>query len=962
MKIFIQTILFYLLLTIGHNVHGQCIAAFPYVEDFENGPAWTTTSIANGDWAWGAPNHTYVIKSAGSGSKCWSVGGLTGAFYNFSEQSYVKSPCFDFTNLKYPHIKFKLFYDSEYHFDGGNLQYSLNGGTSWNDVGTVGGTTSAPIPEPNDCNTQNWYNYPGINYLNIPAGFVTSKHGWCGNTQPGGVGWDPANAGVNCLGGNGSGHWLTAAHCLTGCAGQPNVLLRFTFGAGTTCNNFDGFAFDSVAVSNGIPNAATFNYTCGNPNSLNFSATPNACPTNTYSWNFGDPASGSNTATIQNPSHTFSGAGTYTVTLIASGGVCNPPDTITQMVHVLSATVSTGSISCNGGSATVTVSGGISPYTYAWSNGQITSAASNLSAGNYSVTVTAPNSCPVISTVTITQPAAITSSVSSTNSSCSSSTGTSTVAAAGGSGIYSYSWSTVPVQTTATATGLSAGTYSVLITDTNGCTSTATVNVMNSNGPTLFANSTNVTCNGSHNGAATITASGGTAPLTYSWIPSGGNNAAANNLSPGTYTCIVTDANGCSQPQTIIITEPSGITANASSTPANCNNGGSSVVTASGGTGIFTYSWIPSGGTNAAANGLNAGTYTVIVTDANGCTQTATTVVISTTGISVNLQSQSNVSCNGGANGSATVNVTGGLSPYSYFWSASGGINATATGLSAGNYSCTITDANGCSQIQIAAITQPSPLILSLTATPVSCGLASGTASANVSGGVNPYSYLWLTTPVQASALANNLTAGNYSIVVTDANGCNLVRNVNVPQKGASPHADFIFTPDVVSWLDPFVNFTNNSAGSSVWNWNFGDGFSSAQQNPSHTYSDTGRYCITLISSDSVGTCKDSVTKCLAYECEFTFYIPDAFTPNADGLNEIFLGKGSCIRDFRMYVFDRWGNKIFESNDMNKGWDGKVQKISNEKIAQEDVYVWKVNITDYSGRTHDYIGNVSLIR
>ena len=119
------------------------ISVFPYIEDFETAPSWTavtapTSSLANtSDWAWGTPNHTYVIQSAGSGVKCWCAGGLTGAFYNNWEQSFVKSPVFNFTNLLYPHIKFKLFYDSEYHFDGGNLQYSLNGGVTWTDRKSV---------------------------------------------------------------------------------------------------------------------------------------------------------------------------------------------------------------------------------------------------------------------------------------------------------------------------------------------------------------------------------------------------------------------------------------------------------------------------------------------------------------------------------------------------------------------------------------------------------------------------------------------------------------------------------------------------------------------------------------------------------------------------------------------------------------------------------------------------------
>jgi len=956
-----------LLFLFAIKLHAQCVNVFPHVDDFEIAPTWTAVtvpgSVGASDWSWGTPNHTYAIQSAGSGVKCWSVGGLTGAFYNYWEQSYVVSPCYDFTNLLYPHVKFKLFYDSEYKFDGGNLQYSLNGGTTWNDVGTVGGTTTTPIPEPTDCNTQNWYNYPGINYLNNPTGFVTSKHGWCGNTQAGGVGWDPANPGVNCVGGNGPGHWLTAEHCLTGLAGQPNVLLRFTFGAGFTCNDFDGFAFDSVAVSNGISNAATVNYTCGNPNSLNFTATPNACPTNTYSWNFGDPTSGpSNTAATQNPSHTFSGAGTYTVTLFATGGACNPPDTIKKVVTITTATVTPVNATCSGGSASVTASGGTPPYTYAWSNGQTSSAVSNLSTGNYSVTVSTPNSCPVTSAFTITQPAAMTSSVSTTNSSCTTSTGTSSVAVTGGSPAFSYSWSTLPVQTTATATGLSAGTYSVLITDANGCTATATANVINSNGPIASVNTTSITCNGANNGAATVTASGGTGVLTYNWIPSGGSNATANGLSPGTYTCVVSDANGCIQPETATITQPAILTASVNSTPANCSIGGNATVTASGGTGALTYLWFPSGGINSTATGLSPGTYSVLITDANGCTLNATTGVTSTAGMTVSLLSAVNVSCNGGTNGNAIVNASGGTSPYTYSWSGSGGINATATGLGAGTYSCVITDASGCSQTQLATITEPPPIVLSLSATSVPCGLSNGTASVSASGGTAPYTYLWLTTPVQTSVQASNLSIGNYSIVVTDANGCNLIKTVSVPQNGASPHANFIFSPDTVSWLDPLVNFTNNSSSSSAWSWNFGDGNSSSLQNPFHTYSNIGTYCVTLIVSDSIGTCIDSITKCLVYECGFTFYIPNAFTPNADGRNDLFSGTGSCVKDYTMYVFDRWGNKIFESNDINIGWDGKVQHGSSGKIVQEDVYVWKVYLTEYNGRQHDYIGHVSLIR
>src|ERR1035437_7554465 len=424
------------------KLQAQCINVFPHVEDFEAAPVWTSNMFyAANDWQCGPPAHP-IINTAGSCTKAWCIGTLSGSFYQFNEQSWVQSPCYDFTNLKYPHIALKIFYESEWKYDGAKLQSSIDNGATWVTVGKFGDTP--------DCNTANWYNTNSTSSYSsgtitgggnkpiwFPTTDPTAKDSWAGNVRltTTNAQDDPTHPGVTCYGGNGSGKWLVAQHCLPVLlAGKPSVIFRITFSCGYACNNFDGFAFDSVAVSNGIPNSAIVNSTCGNPNTINFTAAPNACPTNTYSWSFGDPASGaSNTTTTQNPSHTFSGAGTYTVTLIASGGACNPPDTVTKIVTITSATVTPVNATCNGGSATVTTSGSLSPYTYAWSNGQTTSNATNLSPGNYTVTVTTPNSCPITATVAITQPAAMSPTVNSTNSSCAAATGTASVTITGGS-------------------------------------------------------------------------------------------------------------------------------------------------------------------------------------------------------------------------------------------------------------------------------------------------------------------------------------------------------------------------------------------------------------------------------------------------------------------------------------------------------------------------------------------------
>ncbi|MBN8861270.1 MAG: SprB repeat-containing protein, partial [Sphingobacteriales bacterium] len=223
----------------------------------------------------------------------------------------------------------------------------------------------------------------------------------------------------------------------------------------------------------------------------------------------------------------------------------------------------------------------------------------------------------------------------------------------------------------------------------------------------------NVSCSGGSNGSATVSASGGAAPYTYSWAPSGGTAATATGLAAGSYTVTITDNIGCTKTQTVNITQPAAITSSiVSQTNIACNGGstGAATITASGGTGTLTYNWTPgnpTGDGTASVSGLPAGTWTCTITDANSCTKTQSVTITQPSVITSSVSSQTNVSCNGGSNGSATITASGGTGPYIYSWAPSGGTAATATGLAAGPYTVTITDANACTKTQSVTITQP---------------------------------------------------------------------------------------------------------------------------------------------------------------------------------------------------------------------------------------------------------------
>ncbi|MCW3078516.1 MAG: hypothetical protein JWO32_3125 [Bacteroidetes bacterium] len=396
-KVSLLKLFFVSLLSFSGTLFAQCISSFPNTETFESGPVWMSGGT-NSDWAWGSPSKA-VISSAGGGAKCWVIGGLNGSSYAGGQQSYIESPCYNFSTLTYPSVSFKIFWEMEYKYDGGNLQYSTNNGSTWTTIGNYN--------DPVNCTTQNWINYGTINYL----AWSGSKQGWSGNSKP---------TTGSCQGGGGSMGWVTTRHCLANLAGQSNVKFRFTFGSGTSCNNFDGFAIDDFTIENSVISPSTFTNTCSNFTSINSSCSSPG----SYLWNFGDPSTGANnTSTLTNATHVFSNPGMYTVSLTTIGGTCGGNSVFSKTVNVLGTSFSpVNNVTCHGGnngSATVLPLNGNGGYSYTWTPvNEFTSTAYSLTAGNYSVTVKDALGCSTTNTVTITEPAGSTGAASQTIISC----------------------------------------------------------------------------------------------------------------------------------------------------------------------------------------------------------------------------------------------------------------------------------------------------------------------------------------------------------------------------------------------------------------------------------------------------------------------------------------------------------------------------------------------------------------
>ncbi|NBB23444.1 hypothetical protein GVN20_29100, partial [Runella sp. CRIBMP] len=504
---------------------------------------------------------------------------------------------------------------------------------------------------------------------------------------------------------------------------------------------------------------------------------------------------------------TTANSGTYSLTVTDANG-CKATTTVAVTVNPTpTATAVATDVLCgtSGGAINVTTTGGTAPFTYLWNNGATTEDLTGLASGAYTVTITDANGCKATVTKSIVATDGPIITEVHTNPLCEgSNTGSITPTVTGGTAPYTYSWSNGTA--TANATGLAAGTYTLTVTDATGCKNQITVILTAPASIQTDYTKTDVKCFGASTGAINLLASGGTGAYTYSWTKNGSaianTTASLTGLGAGTYVATVTDANNCTTTQTIVLAQPAAaLGATAALINAKCagSTNGQATLTVTGGTSPYTYAWTGPGGYTATTkdiSGLAAGTYSVTITDANACTFTLNNQSITEpAALALGTPNITNVKCFGGKDGAASIAVTGGTSPYTYLWS-NGATTASLTGVAAGSYTLTVTDANGCAKTSAPINIGEPAAALAATATgtnPACAGTSTGSINLVVTGGTSPYTYAWSNSTTAQSP--TGLAAGVYSVVVTDANGCTANANATLTDPAAITASAVVTSP-----------------------------------------------------------------------------------------------------------------------------------------------------------------------
>lgn len=693
-------------------------------------------------------------------------------------------------------------------------------------------------------------------------------------------------------------------------------------------------------------------------------------------------------------------ANTYTAHVSdANGCLTSQQVTITQPQAMALTASSFTNITCfgaNNGQISTTIQGGTPGYSYNWTptvsspGGVVT----GLAPAAYTLTAVDQNSCSINASFNITEPAVLTSTYTSLPATCGLSNGSATVTIGGGSPIYNVVWNTTPIATGTVVSNMSPGTgWTATITDAKGCSITQTVGIANPPPPSISGFSvTPPSCFGLTNGNITINYTSGTAPYTVIWsnpisqtVTTSALSQSVTGVSAGVYTATLTDSYGCATSQPVSVTQPGMLVLIVNPNPTICF-GQSTQLSASGQSGspAYSYTWSPNPFVGSGPHTVNptiTTTYTVAVSDVNGCSPSPKVITVNVTS-QLTAMGTTTTLCHGQTTTLLpTITSAGNGGPYSYVWSPVTGntntisvVGSAPTVATTNTFAVTIDD--GCTIPSATAIftvsVNPVPVIDFVATPTVGCSPLTLTLTGTSNGANDTFAWYDVGNGIQGNNVVITINDPGFhtlSLFVTNPlTGCtNDIRKTNYIEVYPQPIASFYADPSATSILDPNINFINTSQGATSYYWDFGDPAATNGSNystatdPSHSYTFVGPYYVHLIATSLKG-CKDTARITVEITPDFAVYIPNAFSPDGNGVNDVFqpLGVGIDEENYRMDVYDRWGENIFTSNNFRKGWDGSVK--GNSKTAPQGVYTYKILIRDTKGNKHPYVGHVTVIR
>lgn len=691
-------------------------------------------------------------------------------------------------------------------------------------------------------------------------------------------------------------------------------------------------------------------------------------PPFTYTW-----SNGSNLSSIANV-----GAGIYTLTVGGNGGC-----TITKTIEVMQPPPAAISFSITQPSCAYSTNGAVKAnvtnaplaYSYTWQPGlNNTSSLSAIPAGVYTLTVKDGSTCLTKSVVTVAALSSMTVSKLINPENCTAADGAFTININGGSAPYTFSTSTIGTHTNNILNGLSSGVYTTIVTDNGGCKDTLKTIVGNLSTVSLSIISSNtLKCFGQCTGSVQLNVQNGIPPFTFSATGTPTTSSSLiTNLCAGTVQIKVLDAIGCPATTSINFVSPPVFSYSTTNPPAVCN-GKNFTLTASafGGSGSYTYVWNPGNlsGQTIVQSATASTVYSLNVYDSNNCTLAPYLVTVSVNApLSININSSNSGICPG-TTAQITPSVAGGDGNYTYNWQPG---NLTGASVFIQNaaipfYTLTVTDACGSAAAVKVITVNIFPVIVP-------------TFTVSQSEGCEPFCTQFINTtfkssnviwnygdrPFEQSGAITNYCYANdglypVRITVNDSNNCKTgFTYTNVIRVHPKPSVEFYTEPSVLTLNNcSDVEIKNATRGGKTFEWKVNGLDYGIKPEVKYTFSDTGCVPFTLISTSENG-CMDTLVKNLCVIEGFNFWIPSSFTPNGDGLNDVFkpIGTGYIETDYLFEVYNRWGNRIYRTRDIAGAWDGKTKGGSDE-IGQ---YMWYITVRDNQDNVHRLKGFVDVVK